>query len=181
MLVFPLRKHMPHILLLAVAAFFLVLTQASAQSPAIPPAAHSSAELDLTKGKIFGATMGMDETATRKALSASHITRIEKVNYPHYFLLQSRDIPGIIFNFRGGKKLNEIYTNSPQVKLSNGLKWGDPIKKFTKLLGPPSTPHRLPSGVGEELNYPLGRLELGIIYLYAKPEVAQALTLRVRK
>jgi hypothetical protein len=136
--------------------------------------------LDLVGGKILGAKIGMNEATARGALKANQIREITKVEYPGYFLLQSMDCLGLSFNFNGGKELNDIYTNSPKVVLSNGLKLGQSIAEFDAKLGKPESMKRLPSNIGVELVYPLGDLELGVIVLDTAPDVARALTLRKR-
>lgn len=154
---------------------------ATAPDSGEPAAASDRAFLDLFAGRVFGATIGMDEEATRKALTDNNILDIKKVEYPGHFLLQSPSCLGIAFNFRGKKELNDIYTNSRNVRLSHGLKLGDPVTKFTEVLGKPALPTPLPSGVGDQLVYRLGDLELSIICLYSDPTVAHALALRRTK
>lgn len=132
--------------------------------------------LDLGSGTILGATIGMNEDMARDALAANHFPDIRKIEYPKYFLLQS--CLGVVLNFRGGQELNDIYTNSRTVTLSNGLKVGQSIKDFTALLGKPSAPRELPSGVGSEFVYTVGDFELGAICLHEKPDEVRALSLR---
>lgn len=158
----------------------MLAARSHAQEPAAEP--HKAPLiLDLLGGSLLGAELGMDETNTRKALAEHQIADVHKVNYPKSFLLQSRDCPGLTFNFQDNHELTDIYTNSPAILLSNGLKLGQTIKEFTGRLGQPQPARRLPSGVGVELVYRLDGFELGIIALDRAPDIARALTLRKRK
>jgi hypothetical protein len=135
--------------------------------------------LDLAGGKILGAKFGMEEADVRKALAANHIKDISKVTYPGLSLLQTRDIPGLTFNFRGGTELNEIYTNNrTEVALSNGLQVGQTIKEFLAKFGEPLAAKRLPSGIGVELIFPVGNFEVGAIVVDKASDIVSALTLR---
>jgi hypothetical protein len=136
--------------------------------------------LDLLRGKVLGATLGMDEATVMSALAANRITDIEKIPYPDRFLLQSIKIPGVIFNFRGNKELNDIYIDNPDIVLANGLKLGQPIKDFDAGFGQPVSSKRLPSGIGSELVYAINDFDLAVIVLDRKPDVAKAVTLRKR-
>lgn len=150
-----------------------------------PPMTEADAEgkltLELPMGSILGGAIGMDESEVRAALTRNGFAGIEKVDYPDNFLLQTRDCPGIIWRFRDRKTLTEIYTNSRKVVLSNGLRLGDPVESYTEKFGQPAAPWSLPSGVGDELAYPVGEFELGVIRLNQDPETAHALTLRRKK
>ena len=143
--------------------------------------AEGKLTLELPTGSIFGGAIGMDESEVRAALTRNGFAGIERVDYPQYFLLQARDCPGIIWRFRDRKTLTEIFTNSRKVVLSNGLRLGDPVESFMEKFGQPAAPWSLPSGVGDELAYPVGEFELGVIRLNQDPETAHALTLRRKK
>jgi len=143
--------------------------------------AEAKFTLDLPTGSFLDGAIGMDESQVRAALTKNGVAGIEKVDYPDQFLLQTRDYPGITWRFRDRRTLTEIHTNSRKVVLSNGLRLGDPVEKFTEELGQPAAPWPLPSGVGEELTYPVGEFDLGVIRLNENPETAHAMTLRRKK
>lgn len=179
----------PGFALALIAAFFLsadIGNLAAVAGDAKPPLPSSwilpqdePIIFDLDSGTILGVVMGMDETMTRNALAGSGLPDVRRINYEDYFLLQA--CLGIVFNFRGGDKLNDIYTNSPNVMLSKGLRIGDSIRKFSAGLGEPSKPKRLPSNIGNEFIYKVADWELSVICVDKNPDIVAALSLRKPK
>jgi hypothetical protein len=148
----------------------------------VPPVADNDAIiLDLDSGSIFGATIGMDEAATRKALAEHALPEIKKSENEAQKQFSLTACPGVTFWFRRSPKLNEIYTNHPNVSLSNGLMIGQKLKAFTALLGPPSPPHRLPSLKYSEFTYNAGKFDLRVICSAENPEVVLAMRLCKRQ
>jgi hypothetical protein len=168
--------------LIAVLGFLGFPAVAQDSNPPSPPvAANDAVVLDLKSGSIFGAAIGMDEAATRKALVEHDLPDIKKseIETPKQFSLNA--CPGVTFWFRGSKELNEIYTNHPNVSLSNGLKVGQKLTDFTALLGPPSAPRRLPSLKYSEFIYKVGRFDLRVICSAEHPYIVIAMLLCKRQ
>jgi hypothetical protein len=137
--------------------------------------------LDLKTGSVFGAAIGMDEAAARDALAEHHVTDVRKYDQqqPKQFSLDT--LLGVTLWFRGSRDLNDIYTNSPRVSLSNGLKVGQTIQDFTALLGPPTSTRKLPSGKHSETIYQVGPFDLGAISVDAEPDLVRAMRLVKRE
>jgi len=148
-------------------------SQNAAPAPQKPPIV-----LDVKTGEIMGAQMGMDEATVTSALKAKQDVTVNRVEYNDRFLLQVPQVPGLVFNFRGNKELDDIYTNNPRVLLSNGLRVGLRTQEFLSKLGQPKASTRLASGAGVELTFFMGDFELGVIVMDSSPYVAKALTVR---
>jgi len=134
--------------------------------------------LDLKAGSVFGAAIGMNETAARTALGQSNIRALNKQVSRDGFILQSPSAPGLVYHFDTTGHLFRIYSNSDQLLLSNGLKVGSSVTSISSRLGAPAPAERLPSGVGFQHIYKVGAFELVVICVKEKPQQARAYELR---
>lgn len=159
--------------------FGIVISVHSQDTPQTRPQKQAIA-LDIIRGKVLGAQLGMDLAAVRGALAANEITDLEIVSYTERFVLQAIKAPGIIFNFRGNKELNDIYIDNPDLVLANGLKLGQPIKDFDAGLGHPVSTKRLRFRTGTEFVYAINDFDLAVVVLDDKPNIANAVALRKR-
>jgi len=171
--------NMNRLVVLLCAALGILAEVHSQEFPTIQPQ-RQAIVLDIIRGKIFGAELGMDLAAVRSALAENEITDIEIVSYTERFVLQSIKAPGVIFNFRGNKELNDIYIDNPDVVLANGLKLGKPIKDFDAGLGQPVSTKRLRSGAGVTFVYAINEFDLAVTVLDEKLNIANTVALRKR-
>ena len=94
------------VLFLAVLACGVCLPGGSVQADDKP------VRLDPKSGSILGVSLGMGEKKVRRALKNAGVAKVERVDYPRYFVLQAPELHpsiqgGLAFYFEDGNGISE--------------------------------------------------------------------------